>query len=103
MATGLGVRDTKATGPGKVLVYPGIFRFDGDKLVWVQAKWPCPVDPKAWPRKISSRPTEFKSTKENGYGMEIMKKIDCGGYGEKPGYQPGKDFLPYKMAEPARP
>lgn len=91
--------DERSKRDGKVKVSPGIFRFDGDKLVWIRG-WPSVVDPKAWPQKLPSRPTEFKSTKENGYGMVILEKIDCGGNGQKADYQPGNAFLPYTMAKP---
>ena len=86
---------------GRLYVIPGIFRFDGDRLIWVFGTANL-VDPKAWPEKLVGRPTEFKSTKENGYGLVIKEKIECN-YGKKPDIPLGAKFLPYRSERNRQP
>jgi len=54
-------------------IYPCIFKFDGDRLVIADAaRW---VEEKDKPtgKDFPGRPTDFKSTKENGLRVEILK------------------------------
>lgn len=68
------VTDERGSGTEKYRnVMPNIFKFDGDKLVIAYGKtW---VKQRILKDKedYEGRPTEFKSTKENGLTIEIMK------------------------------
>lgn len=53
-------------------VLPGIFKFDGDKLVLVTGGW---TKAREWAagEDYPQRPREFKATNENGWTMSVYK------------------------------
>lgn len=67
---------------GVLQIVPGIFRFEGDDLVWVTPK-ENGVMRKGPFGKPLVRPTDFTSTKENGHVVRRLKRTD-GLYGDKP-------------------
>jgi hypothetical protein len=61
---------------GEVVVLAGIFKFEGDDLIWV-TEFPgdgwYPLNPAA---DYSGRPTDFTSTKENRYEWMRLKRCE---------------------------
>ncbi|MBA4063383.1 MAG: hypothetical protein C0501_06655 [Isosphaera sp.] len=58
---------------GRVVVKPGIFRLDGDALVWVTDDGWC-----EWNKtgEYAARPKELTSTEKNGYTLRVLKRCD---------------------------
>ena len=62
-------------------VVPGIFRFDGDDLVWVTPREFHP--PAAFGCEPMARPTDFTSTAANGHVVRVLRRAG-GLYGVEP-------------------
>jgi uncharacterized protein (TIGR03067 family) len=55
------------------LVTPGIFKFDGDKLILITPGFKGCFQPVRKDGNYKGRPTEFSSTIENDYVMRVLK------------------------------
>lgn len=68
--------DIHCKGSESVSVRPGIFKFDGDDLIWATAssgRWHSAVSPTG---EYSSRPKDFTSTPENQYEVRRLKRCE---------------------------
>jgi uncharacterized protein (TIGR03067 family) len=64
--------DLLDTGMGGGVVKPGIFKFDGDRLVIAVADRWFEEKPLAKGMDHPRRPTEFESTKTNGVAVYVL-------------------------------
>jgi hypothetical protein len=58
-------------GPDTGAVLPGIFRYEGDLLIRCYSEKHAPIDARG---QCEDRPTEFVSTDNNGFHIEILRR-----------------------------